>query len=444
MAPALVLAACSGSVRGGDELASQSAELQAASCGDRLRGETTEETQLHTYACNSALRFDGSEKVYLVNADSSGSVVASVDNFDWYPWVAVMPYEPGGPDPAKCIAANYYAAEFTATAGESYYVVVDQDGTVPTLTYDIQLACDAPTTELNCSDGFDDDSDYATDCFDHDCDADPACQNGACEPQGFLMCGDTLLLDRTEGFGSTNQVENYACSNEPPAADSPERTYEFSPDHDGWVLITASNYDDYPMILIIEDDGSGCDPNRCLTYQWYSEMFWAEAGKTYYVVMDGVGGGSYEYMLSVVCDPPSEETTCDDQVDNDGDFAIDCDDPDCDGSDACTLAGSCSPVANLDCGSQLVHGDTASPVATDEITSYSCYPDYELSYPEMAYYLPPLHPKKDTDILVTLSAAREAAWRRTTTGWSSPRRAAKAITSWWRANSSTSPPSRTT
>jgi len=51
----------------------------------------------------------------------------------------------------------------------------------------------------------------------------------------------------------------------------------------------------------------------------------------------------------------SEETRCDDELDNDADGAVDCADPDCADTEACAV--SCAPIGTIACG-QTVTGET--------------------------------------------------------------------------------------
>src|SRR6185436_20602703 len=127
------------------------------------------------------------------------------------------------------------------------------------------------------------------------------------------------------------------------------------------------------MLFVLEDDGSGCNPNRCVAHNYYSVPFYATAGKTYYLVVDGWGGNAYTYHASLICDPPATESDCDNGVDDDGDALADCADSDCSSAAICA-PGVCKAAFTLSCSSKLVQGDTAAPGSTGAVPSYACSP----------------------------------------------------------------------
>ena len=91
------------------------------------------------------------------------------------------------------------------------------------------------------------------------------------------------------------------------------------------MLVTLSNETDYAMIAVM--DGA-CDPNTCVNQNYYSVIFDAVAGQTYYFSIEGMGTApSVSYDVSVLCNPPTFESDCADNLDNDGDFYIDCNSP---------------------------------------------------------------------------------------------------------------------
>jgi hypothetical protein len=118
-----------------------------------------------------------------------------------------------------------------------------------------------------------------------------------------------------------------------------EKGYTFVATTTEKVLVTASQFSWYPVISVLERVGTGtsatCNPNECVAQDFYSVDFDAVAGKTYDVVFEGWQGTDLSYEVSVVCSPPATETSCADGIDNDGDWKIDCDDPDCASAPAC-------------------------------------------------------------------------------------------------------------
>jgi hypothetical protein len=54
-------------------------------------------------------------------------------------------------------------------------------------------------------------------------------------------------------------------------------------------------------ILVLMDDGLGCNPASCIAYGLTSVTFEADPAMTYYVVVDGYNGAEGYYDLSVTC-----------------------------------------------------------------------------------------------------------------------------------------------
>lgn len=341
----------------------------------------------------------GTEWVSKFTASETQTVVVSAADFSWYPFIAVVRDNGSGVDPTACVTANYYSASFSANAGESFYIIVDQDGTVPSMTFDVQVDCAASPTESACADGFDNDGDYQVDCADMDCDGSPSCDRGTCTPSGVLSCGDTFVFGDTGSISATNTMSSYTCWADR-VATSPERAYTFNATTTGWVNFTVSNFGQYPMLFVLEDDGTGCSPNSCIAHDYYSTKFYAVAGRTYYLVADGWGGNPYTFYASLVCDPPAAETDCANNIDDDGDTGIDCADSDCDGTLACAN-GACVASETIDCTTWLKPGQTDGVGSTNMISTYACSPTLDLNNSEHAYQIGPM--ASTQKLVVTLS-----------------------------------------
>ena len=74
-----------------------------------------------------------------------------------------------------------------------------------------------------------------------------------------------------------------------------------------------------------------------------------KAGETVAIFLDGGGSLHPDFSLRIAKAAPSEAGACQDGMDNDGDGAVDCGDPECDGIPACTP----SVCAAVDLGSAL-------------------------------------------------------------------------------------------
>ena len=367
------------------------------SCGGASKNVSTSTNDYEAYGCGP-WTFPGTEWKQLLVVDIDGDVVVSASNFDWYPFIVIVRDAGGAPNPADCVVGNYYSVRFSARAGETYWILVDQDGAVPSLRFDVNVDCAASTTETECGDGYDNDNDLQWDCQDPDCGADPACDHGTCQAWGSAFCGDTLVGGSTSEFGSSNVISTYGCY-QARQANSAERAYTFDAEQDGWVNFTVSNFSQYPMLFVLADEDGTCNPNTCLAHDYYSVSFYARAGTRYYLVADGWGGTPYTYEYSLICDPPATESSCGNDVDDDGDTWIDCADDDCQSDPACNPGGTCSPLAALDCSTLQLSGDTSTGAAS--MGSYSCNPTLGVGGPENAYQLGPF--SRNQRLLITLS-----------------------------------------
>jgi hypothetical protein len=382
--------------------------VSSISCGNTYQNQSTSSStaRIGSYGCAPGVGFSGKEWIRRLTVANAGDVVISNANASDYSFLAVLRDDGTGViDSDACVAANYYAVRFTAKANERFYVVVDSPAT--NLTFNAKVECQATTAEASCTDGHDNDADYAVDCADSDCTANAAC-SARCAPATVLSCNQKLVSGNTSGFGSTDQVDSYSCPSDRDPTGR-ERGYTFTATSTGPVVFTLSNFFQYPMIYVMEDDGS-CNPNKCIAHNFYSVRWNAVAGKTYHIVTDGEGSTSYSYLASLVCDAPTSEQTCDDNIDEDGDFLIDCKDPDCSASASCGT-GSCSMTGSdkLDCNTRRLAGSTATvPPAVTKMWNYACTPGLSLNGPERVYTIAPV--TKDTQILVTLSRTSTYGW----------------------------------
>lgn len=374
-------------------------EAGSVTCGGTYQNESSSGNVATSYGCYPGLSFPGSEVVKNFTATTSGDVVVSATDFDDYPFLVILRDTGAGVQPANCVTADYYSVRFPAVSGEKFYVVVDTDGSQASTRMDLHIDCAAGTTEAVCDDGYDNDADYLSDCDDPDCTADSACQYPLCTGDGAIACGDTLITGSTSGFGSTDVADMYSCWSDR-VPNSPEHAYTFRPTTSGWANFTLSDFGQYPMLFVLEDDGTGCNPANCVDHNYYSVKFFAEAGKTYYLVADGWGETPYTFHASLICDPPSSESDCDNGVDDDGDGNPDCADSDCDGATECA-EGICVAAVTIDCNTKLVPGDTSAVGATDVVPSYSCSPSTDATGPEFTYQIGPV--AKSGPILITAS-----------------------------------------
>jgi hypothetical protein len=376
-------------------------------CATSYSGQSTGTTnQYSSYACYPALTAPGTEWVATFTCASTGDVVVSTKNADQYTIVAVLRDQGAGVDPTQCAAENYYGARFSCTAGQKFYIVVDHNGPGNvSAKFDLELACAASSTETNCTNGWDDDGDSATDCADTDCKSTAACPT--CTPMGTLQCNDLMVVGDTANFGATNALTSYSCM---PGLQTPgsEYAYRFQPTVTQDVVFTTSQANKYPVLAVIKEAGSGCSVGDCVAGNYYSVKFTAEAGQTYDLIVDGDAAGTFNYRASLICPAATSETNCSNEVDDDGDGLIDCDDSDCESGAVCS-SNKCTTTVTLDCSSKLVHGDTSGPQGVKNIAEYSCMPSNDFTNAEIPYAFQITGADVSHNVLVTVSHATSYA-----------------------------------
>ncbi len=229
-------------------------------------------------------------------------------------------------------------------------IFLNQGATGSAYSIDIEIFdCDAGA-EL-CANGDDDDDDGFADCDDPDCFEHPLCAPlaSACEAP-IALPGAGVFVGDTAGGPSVDQETDPNCIGSPTPAGSAEVVYAFSPDADGtWCFSTlGSTFDTvlYVRADVCEDPEAevACnDDNADVAGGTRSALTLdVVGGSTYFVFVDGfsfANDGPYALRVSAgECEPPVE--ICDNGVNDDLDPQVDCDDPDCVGSEAC-LALNC-------------------------------------------------------------------------------------------------------
>lgn len=377
------------------------APVTALGCGTAQTGITTTTASYAAFSCSPGVAFNGTETSLALGQLPAGDVAVTLKNFDNYPFIAIVRDTNGVADPNACVAGNYYAVRFTADGNATYHAIVDQDGAIATMTFDALMTCNVAKTETSCTDGWDNDANWSTDCADPACVGTSACPNGVCQGGKTLACGDMLVPGTTADANATNAVISYACPYQGEASISPEYAYRFTATTTGLVTFTVSDFYDYPMLFVLEDTGTGCNPRTCIAQNYYSAKFAAVAGHSYYLVVDGKSGKAASYNVSVVCNAGSTESDCGNGVDDDGDGIIDCYDTDCKTAAACTNIKTAVSTAPLACGTKLLHGDSSTAAGTSNFNSYPPAPNLRLPGRELIYKLPTV--TKATPMLITVN-----------------------------------------
>ena len=206
--------------------------------------------------------------------------------------------------PDHCITYGLSEATFTAQAGETYHILVDgfkaEQG-----TFLFDLTCSADT-EVLCDDGQDNDGDGLVDCADEvDCAASPLCPK--CTATYPIKCGDVEEWNNGSD-GKTTTVRKYGCQSA--IYDGPEYAYAYTADDTSSVTFEVESAGWDLDVMVLSDNGFGCNPAVCLAWGTNSATLQAVKGETYFVVVDGYGEapllapldfGTSDFTLRVLC-----------------------------------------------------------------------------------------------------------------------------------------------
>ncbi len=130
-----------------------------------------------------------------------------------------------------------------------------------------------------------------------DCGAPPGCR-----PFEELSCGDIAFGDTSDAEFATTELDGYDIAVGNYAA--PELAYSFVANQSGWVEVrfvdaqpTALNHD-----IFILDGGNGqCVSSEAFAWGLNSVAFEANAGHTYFLVVDGYDQDEGDFLLEVDC-----------------------------------------------------------------------------------------------------------------------------------------------
>ena len=325
------------------------------------------------YPC-STYEYTGPEYTYAFAAPYDALVTVSLSKEEAETDLFVLEDEGGGCDPEQCRDWDYKSVTFEATAGSSYYFVVDgyEEGVLAGEgAFVISVDCH-PLSELDCSDGLDDDNDGVVDCDDDDCLNTPDCPLPHCSPAWTLQCGESDAW-ANYNFGSSSVVSEYGCAQWDYSG--PEYAYVWVAPFSKTIIVKLSEETAETDIMVVQNSAEGaCDPDNCVAFGFAEVAFEAVVGTTYYFVVDGWAGAEGSFIITLNC-PPDVETLCEDGDDNDQDGAKDCEDADCAFSDAC--ADDCNAQLfpfEVGCGFEEDYYNY-SFLSSDKADTYACSED---------------------------------------------------------------------
>ena len=118
-----------------------------------------------------------------------------------------------------------------------------------------------------------------------------------CVPDWTLSCNGSDWWS-TENWGATEVVDSYSCVGWDESG--PEYAYTFQPQESSEVTVQLSEMSQNLDVFVL-DGTDGCDPQNCIAHGNNRAVFQAEAGRTYYVVVDGRNGVSGSYRINLYC-----------------------------------------------------------------------------------------------------------------------------------------------
>lgn len=191
----------------------------------------------------------------------------------------------------------------------------------------------------NCTNSTDDDNDGVIDCNDPDCATDPGCRPTSCQMFQPISCGSTISSSTLHGVASYANYSNNCTGGY--AMSGPEVVFKVLAGTGTQVtarLTVASSGTDLDMLLL----RGTCDPAHCITGslnppgQEETLTFTMDQVDTYLVIETYQNPGSFTLQLTCENEQPVVEN-CNNNLDDDNDSQMDCDDPDCQGSPHCPL-----------------------------------------------------------------------------------------------------------
>ncbi|MDA3862956.1 MAG: trypsin-like serine protease [Deltaproteobacteria bacterium] len=204
-----------------------------------------------------------------------------------------------------------------------------------------------------CNNGIDDDNDGFVDCDDEECLDYPSCIPNACDEPQILHCGDQITDSTLNGSSVFNTYGNGCTAGF--SVDYQEMAYAVAAPPDATVIIDLS-ISGADTDLELFQLNQACDPMNCLTASTNppgnNEMLQFVSGDaTQYIVVD-TWQNPGAYTISVECENLAQEI-CDNNIDDDFDDLIDCEDPDCEETIECFSGEWCDNNVDDD-GDSLV------------------------------------------------------------------------------------------
>jgi len=324
---------------------------EALSCGATVAGSTSGgENVLEDYGC-VFWQEDGPEYIYGILVEEMTRLTAALDALgDANLGIYVIEAEEDQACEYNCIdfsdgVGGDEELVFDASPG-AYFIVIDgYEGASD--DFSLNLACEPLCHDLD-EDGYEDHACGGDDCDDADPDTNPGaaeicddeidndCDGLAdgddsecifCDAADqVISCGDTVSTTTT---GGTNVLEEYACAFWPESG--PELVYELLLEEETVVTVNLSASAGANLGIYLLSGGDEACEYDCIAYAdspgGSEELVLTAAAGSYFIVVDGYGGASDDFDLTLACDPVCYDT------DGDGYEDESCGGDDCDDAD---------------------------------------------------------------------------------------------------------------
>ncbi len=361
-------------------------EAPALSCGQTVTGSTEGGTIMFaTYACLTSAEWRGPEVAYQLDIPEGSSVSLDLTMNSGDLDIFVLPADC---DPEACIDASTNEPgqpeqlDFNVPAGGAMLLIDTWDHTTE---FSLEIQCLGGENCLNgtdddddgaidcqdsdcanhdacvahediCDDGLDNDEDGLLDCQDPDCFAEPGCaQQDSCTQAKVITCGTTIAGHTTHGHDRFNVN---SCLTANAVEEGPELAYQIEAPT-GTKMTALLKIDKQAIgsdldFFLLAAGAESCDVDQCLASSGNPNQqderleFAMPATGAYLLVETWTANKPSAFEIELLCDTatnPNED--CINEVDDDQDGDIDCDDSDCASDPACQETGG------EDCGNGL-------------------------------------------------------------------------------------------
>jgi hypothetical protein len=253
---------------------------------------------------------------------------------------------------------------------------LDNDGDTLADCEDTDCATVSPcAVEASCADGVDDDLDGLTDCHDVDCAGLEGCHY-ACLPID-VACGTSTIVELASPSGPTDVLNSYGCGGQNYAGAEQAIRIQVPNACSPVVSVERLEGTGFMDLMALDGGAPACSPETCTDMSLMNGDGRAEMaltttapGQTHLVVVDGRDGYQGRARVAVSCCSDDLESFCSDGVDSDQDGVTDCDDPDCQGLEACIPETLCADGQDNDSDGALDCADSdcdTSPVCVEQV-----------------------------------------------------------------------------